>query len=220
MGTLCFCSMEVSDGQTDLRGLTPGDEVTIDLDPDSAQKASSFAARVEWIEGSTARLVPAGQLTAELRARLRPGALAQLSFERDSLPIEMRGIAFSQRFGRGIEFVVTEGFRLTDRRTTDRLPVVAQVRASLMADDGRVVGTTSATATKNLSLDGVLVARQPRLGSGPRWTIELTLPSASAPVQCQAVLARETSSYLALRFVDLSDSDRRLLATALVTDAA
>ena len=211
--------MEASDRRTDLRGLIEGDEVAIDLDPEPAHKASSFAARVQWIEGSTARLVPVGHLAAELVSRLRPGALAHLSFERDSLPIEMRGIAFSQRFGRGIEFVHTEGFRLTDRRRADRLPVAAHVRASLMADDGRVVGTTSETAIKNLSLDGVLVARQPTLGNGPRWTIELTLPTASAPVQCEAVLARETSSHLGLRFVNLDDADRLRLATALVGQA-
>ena len=89
-----------------------------------------------------------------------------------------------------------------------------------MADDGRVVGRTSATSTKNLSLGGALVARRPTLGRGRRRTIELMLPSAAAPVQCEAVVARETGSYLALRFVNLRESDRRELATALVAGEA
>lgn len=161
-------------------------------------------------------LAPIDEFPANLLSRLRPGALGELTLVRDAGPTALRGIAVKHRYRNELRFVAAEAVRLTDRRTANRVPFVASVRASLMADDGRVVGTTSATATKNLSLDGVLVARRPTLGSGRRWTIELTLPSASAPVQCEAVLARETRSYLALKFVNLGDSDRRELATALV----
>jgi PilZ domain-containing protein len=202
--------------QETVRGLSAGAEVMIDLNPEPEWDAASFAALVTSVGKSSARLSPVDEPSAELRARLKPGALGELTFVGDAGPTALRGIAKAHRFRDELRFVVAEAVKLTDRRTADRVPFVASVRASLMADDGRVVGTTSATATKNLSLDGVLVARRPTLGSGRRWTIELTLPSASAPVQCEPVLARETGGYLALKFVNLGDSDRRELATALV----
>ncbi len=197
-----------------MRGLAAGAEVTIELDPEPGRDPRSFAARVLSIQDSAARLA-VDELPAQLVARLRPGALGQLTFERESTLVAVRGIALSYRRDE-LEFVVAEGIRLTDRRTANRQPIVARMRASQMADDGRVVGTTTPTATKNLSMRGALVARRPTLGRGPRWTIELMLPSAAAPVRCEAVLARETNNHLALKFVNLGDADRRRLATALL----
>jgi hypothetical protein len=213
--------MEPAFSQEGIRELSAGTEVIVELDPEPGREGSSFAARVEAVHSSSVRLEPMDQLPADVVARLRPEALGELTFMREAAPAALRGIVVTHRYSsHELKFVVAEAIRLRDRRSANRMPFVAPVRASLMADDGRVVGTTSATATKNLSLGGALVARRPILGSGPRWTIELTLPTASAPVQCEAVLARETSGYLALKFVNLRDSDRRLLATALVADEA
>ena len=212
--------MEREIAEETLREMPAGAEVTIDLDPGPEQHAVSFTARVADVYGTTVSLAPIDEFPADLLSRLRPGALGELTLVRDAGPTALRGIAVKHRYRNELRFVAAEGVKLTDRRTADRVPFVAPLRASVMADDGRVVGRTSATSTKNLSLGGALVARRPTLGRGRRWTIELMLPSAAAAVQCEAVVARETGSYLALRFVNLRESDRRELAAALVAGEA
>lgn len=212
--------MELAMAQAVVRGLSVGAEVRVILDAEAGRASEAFSARIDSIYGSTARLAPTDQLRAELRARLMPGALGHLNFQRDDVPVALRGIAILHRYSGGLEFAISEGIRLTDRRTVNRAPFVAHLRASRMSDNGRVTGTTTAIATRNLSPGGALVERHPLLGNGPRWKIELTLPSEASPVQCEALLARETADHLALKFVGLPDTDRLRLAAALAGGAA
>src|SRR5438270_14073240 len=109
--------MELAMAQALIRGLSAGDEVLVDLDGQPGRDPDFFAARVESVYGATARLAPVDELTAELRARLKPGALGHLNAERESAPVSMRGIALLSRHGRELEFAVVEGIRLKDRRT-------------------------------------------------------------------------------------------------------
>ena len=192
--------------------------MVVDLDSESDRADRRISARVLSVDGPVARLHARAQPEPELLGRLRPGALGYLTFARRSKPRALRGVALWDADGDELEFVIIDESRLAERRTAIRHHLVTSVRASSVDDRGRVVGTTTSTVTSNLSTRGALIVRRPGFGSGPRWMMELALPSEDGCVRCQALLVRETVAHLAVKFVDLEEADRIRLARALAAD--
>ena len=109
-----------------------------------------------------------------------------------------------------LAFVVIDGVQLPERRFAERVQLTALARVSAPGDgdDGAAVETTAA----NVSAGGVLLERHAGLGEGPRYRLELTVAGDDAPIRCDATVARETPTHIALKFIDIQDADRIRLA--------
>ncbi|HEY1516440.1 MAG TPA: PilZ domain-containing protein [Solirubrobacteraceae bacterium] len=111
-----------------------------------------------------------------------------------------------------LAFVVIDGVQLPERRFAERVKLTALARVSAPGDgDGAAVETTAA----NVSAGGVLLERHAGLGDGPRYRLELTVAGDDDPIRCDATVARETPTHIALKFTDIQDADRIRLAGML-----
>ncbi len=63
-----------------------------------------------------------------------------------------------------------------------------------------------------MSIGGVLIERPAGLGDGPDFRLELSLDQDPEPIRCRATVVRATPTHVALRFVDIADTDRIRLA--------
>jgi PilZ domain len=101
---------------------------------------------------------------------------------------------------------VTDDIRLGQRRTFSRAPVPLPVR--IRARDG---GAEWSTVTRDVSAGGVGVARETAAAvDGP---LELRIQVAQHEVVATAVAVRVTQAELGLRFEEIGNDDRLLLAS-------
>jgi hypothetical protein len=177
----------------------------------------------------------------DLAARLTAGALAYILFDHRRLPVALQGVIWATAGGvelpetqeAGPEpvrtapagpgdpttaheshhelcFTVIDGVQVGQRRQFGRIPLAVRVVATSAA--GAVE-----TVTSDLSLGGAKLSRRPGLGAGPRWRLEIFPPGRAASLTCEAVLVRATATDVAVRFVDMTDTDRACVAMALTT---
>ena len=190
-----------------MRRLNHDQRVDIHLDTEE----QPLPCRVASVQGGVATLTRIGELPTELHDKLAPGALGYLLFEHRGAMTALKGIAtISPGEPAELAFVVIDGVQLPERRFAERVQLTALARVSAPGDgdDGAAVETTAA----NVSAGGVLLERHAGLGDGPRYRLELTVAGDDAPIRCDATVARETPTHIALKFVDIQDADRIRLA--------
>lgn len=189
--------------------------VRVDLDAKvDWQAADSIDCRVHAIHGPVATLAPVGELGSELRERLTTGSLCFLTFTHGHAPVALRGATLAVAGSNLLEFVVVDGIQVAERRSAERTPFIAALRAAPIGVDGEV-GEYVSTVTSNLSMGGALILKRPGLGDGSRWKLELFLPGDSEHVHCEAVLARETPTHLGVRLTGVVEADHLRIAAVL-----
>jgi len=167
--------------------------------------------RVAAVQGGVATLTRVGEVPPELLDKLTPGALGYLLFEHRGAMTALKGIAtISPSEPADLAFVVIDGVQLPERRAAERvqLSALARVSAPGGGDRGAAVETTAA----NVSAGGVLLERHAGLGDGPRYRLELVVAGDDTPIRCDATVARQTPTHIALKFTDIQDADRIRLA--------
>jgi hypothetical protein len=190
-----------------LRRLKHDQRVHIHLDSEE----QAVSCRVATVQGGVATLTRIGELPQELRDKLTPGALGYLLFDHRGAMTALKGIAaISPGEPADLAFVVIDGVQLPERRTAERVELSALARVSAPGGDdgGAAVETTAA----NVSVGGVLLERHAGLGEGPRYRLELIVGDDDAPIRCDATVARQTPTHIALKFTDIQDADRIRLA--------
>ena len=111
-------------------------------------------------------------------------------------------------------FEVIDGVQIRQRRRFGRVPLILAVHAS-SPDGSGDMSAASVTVTSDVGLGGAKLSRRPALGMGPRWRLELMLPTDTEPVRCEADLRRSTATHLAVTFSGMTEADRARLADAL-----
>jgi hypothetical protein len=203
-----------------LRRLTHNQRVEIHIDNDD----HVVACRVAAVHGSVATLRRITDLPAEVLDKFTPGALGYLLFEHHGAKTALKGIATTgQDEQASLAFVVIDGVQLPERRAAERVRLGALARISADGDSGEGDGgegnssegdsgeRVEATAA-NVSIGGVLIERPAGLGDGPDFRLELSLDQDPEPIRCRATVVRATPTHVALRFVDIADTDRIRLA--------
>ena len=185
-----------------MRRLKHNQRVEIHIDSDD----HVVACRVAAVQGSVATLRRITDLPAEVLDKFTPGALGYLLFEHHGAKTALKGIATAGQDGQAsLAFVVIDGVQLPERRAAERVRLGALARISA---DGEPVEATAA----NVSIGGVLIERPAGLGDGPDFRLELSLDQDPKPIRCRATVVRATPTHVALRFVDIADTDRIRLA--------
>lgn len=188
-----------------MRRLKHHQQVEIHLDTDDL----AISCRVASVQGGVATLTRAYELPSELVDKLTPGAFGYLLFEDRGSMTALKGIAtISPSEPAELAFVVLDGVQLPERRRFERVQLPALARIS--PADGSAGGFETATA--NVSATGVLIKRHSGLGDGPMFRLELVLSDGSDPIRCKAIIARETPTHVALKFVGIADPDAVRLA--------
>ena len=218
-----------------MRRLKHNQRVEIHIDTDD----HVVACRVAAVQGSVATLRRITDVPAEVLEKFTPGALGYLLFEHHGAKTALKGIATaSQDEQASLAFVVIDGVQLPERRAAERVRLGALARISADGDVGAGDGgagdggegdggegnsgegnsgegnggeRVEATAA-NVSIGGVLIERPAGLGDGPDFRLELSLDQDPEPIRCRATVVRATSTHVALRFVDIADTDRIRLA--------
>jgi PilZ domain len=208
-----------------LRRLKHNQRVEIHIDSDDHVVACPVAA----VHGSVATLRRITDLPAEVLDKFTPGALGYLLFEHHGAKTALKGIATAgQDEQASLAFVVIDGVQLPERRAAERVRLGALARISADGDSGEGDGgegdggegnsgegdsgeRVEATAA-NVSIGGVLIERPAGLGDGPDFRLELSLDQDPEPIRCRATVVRATPTHVALRFVDIADTDRIRLA--------
>jgi hypothetical protein len=206
-----------------LRRLTHNQRVEIHIDNDD----HVVACRVAAVHGSVATLRRITDLPAEVLDKFTPGALGYLLFEHHGAKTALKGIATTgQDEQASLAFVVIDGVQLPERRAAERVRLGALARISADGDSGESDGgegnsgegdsgeRVEATAA-NVSIGGVLIERPAGLGDGPDFRLELSLDQDPEPIRCRATVVRATPTHVALRFVDIADTDRIRLAALI-----
>jgi hypothetical protein len=197
-----------------MRRLAKNQNVRIDLDAKVDWEMDSIDCRVRTISGPVATLSPATEVDLGVQQRLTTGSLCFLTFVHGRAPVALRGVALAVADSKELEFVVVDGIQVAERRSAERTSLVTAVRAAPVDADGTAQAPV-ATVTSNLSMGGALLLRRPGIGDGPRWKIELFLPSDPEHVHCEAELARGTPTHLGVRFVSLQEPDQLRIAGLL-----
>jgi hypothetical protein len=203
-----------------LRRLKHNQRVEIHIDSDD----HVVACRVAAVQGSVATLRRITDVPAEVLDKFTPGALGYLLFEHHGAKTALKGIATGgQDEQASLAFVVIDGVQLPERRAAERVRLAALARISADGDSGEGDGAegnrgdgdsgerVEATAA-NVSIGGVLIERPAGLGDGPDFRLELSLDQDPEPIRCRATVVRATPTHVALRFVDIADTDRIRLA--------
>jgi hypothetical protein len=197
-----------------MRRLAKNQDVRLDLDAKVDWEIDSIECRVRTISGPVATLCPVAELDTDVQERLTSGSLCFLTFAHGRAPVALRGVALAVADSTELEFVVVDGIQVAERRSAERTSLVTAVKAAPMDPDG-TTGAPVATVTSNLSMGGALLLRRPGIGDGPRWKIELFLPSDPEHVHCEAELARGTPTHLGVRFVNVQEPDQLRIAGLL-----
>jgi hypothetical protein len=197
-----------------MRRLVKNQAVRVDLDAKVDWEVDCIECRVQSIQGPVATLSPTSAIAASVQSRLASGSLCFLTFEHNRAPVALRGVALANEGSDDLEFVVVDGIQVAERRSAARTPLVTAVRATPVGPDG-TLGEAVGTVTSNLSMGGALLLKRPGLGAGPRWKIELFLPGDPEHVHCEAELARETSTHVGVRLVNVPEADQLRVAGLL-----
>jgi hypothetical protein len=194
-----------------MRRLVPQQAVTLELDAVDEGPVEALRCLVGGVQGPVATLASLDEVQPDVAERLTTGLFGFMLFTHNGSPIGLRGVIRSAPHNRElVEFVVIDGIQVAERRTAERIAMIAPVRAT--ATD---VGTEVQTVTANLSLGGALLTRRPGLGEGPQWKLQVSLPGDPNPVRFDATTARITPTHIGVRFDDVDEADRIRLAGAL-----
>jgi PilZ domain len=198
-----------------LRRLKHNQRVEIHIDSDD----HVVACRVAAVHGSVATLRRITDLPAEVLDKFTPGALGYLLFEHQGAKTALKGIATAGHDEQAsLAFVVIDGVQLPERRAAERVRLGALARISADGDSGEGKsgegdsGERVEATAANVSIGGVLIERPAGLGDGPDFRLELSLAQDPEPIRCRATVVRATPTHVALRFVDIADTDRIRLA--------
>lgn len=191
-----------------MRRLREQQTVQLDLEGES----QAIECRVASITGAVATLTPEGMPVRSVE--LRSGAPGYLVFRHRGKLVALRGIAAVVGSQAQVEFVVTDGVVLPERRTAQRVPLSTRARVwprHQELDEGAGVETV----TSDLSLDGALIEIRAGLDQHSQFALELFPDPDRTPVRCRARVTRRTPTHLAVKFTDLADGDRTRLAIAV-----
>jgi hypothetical protein len=177
-----------------------------------------IACYVLGVEGSVATLasLDGGPVTLENSAPAVPGYLL---FDHSGGKVALKGIAAPDASRPAqLLFVVIDGVQLPERRSAERVEVNAVARLFLPppAHDGEYVETPLA----DLSVSGMRVERRPSLDEHTRYRLALYFGDQPKPIRCDAEVARTTPTHIGMKFVDLEDTDRAILAAIVASRAA
>ena len=175
--------------------------------------------RVLGVEGSVATLTSLDPDPDALVGTSTPAIPGYLVFDHGGGKVALKGIATKQASDREeLLFVVIDGVQLPERRSAARVHVdaLARLYPAGTADDGGCVETPLA----DLSVSGMRVLRHPGLEAAVRYRLELRIGNARTPICCDAEVARRTPTHVGMRFIDLRDVDRALLAAIVESRAS
>jgi PilZ domain len=171
--------------------------------------------RVRAVEGSVATLESADG-DPVLPGSTTPALPGYLVFEHAGGRIALKGIAAPDaNEPTELLFVVIDGVQLPERRSAERVEVEANARLFFQppSADREYVET----ALADLSISGMRVERHPSLDVETRYRLELYIGDESTPIRCHAEVARRTATHVGMKFVELEDSDRALLAAIVAS---
>jgi hypothetical protein len=167
--------------------------------------------RVQRVEGSVATLTSAdaGPVLHGYAAPALPGYLV---FDHDGRQVALKGIAAPDANEETeLLFVVIDGVQLPERRSAERVQIDA--RARLFPAGREYVETHLA----DLSISGMRVERHPGLDVDVRYRLELYIGYEPTPIRCDAEVARRTPTHIGMKFIDVQDTDRALLAAIVAS---
>lgn len=197
-----------------MRRLRHHQKVEIHLDVGDEDEV--IPCRVERVEGSVATLASldgAGLVTVGNATPAFPGYLV---FAHRGLRVALKGIATNDANDReALLFVVIDGVQLPERRSAERVEVDALARLYFTESGGDA--SRIDTRLADLSISGMRVACDPRLVESRRYRLELHIRNEGTPIQCDAQVARTTPTHVGMKFIDLQEADRALLAAIVAS---
>lgn len=195
-----------------MRRLRPRESVTINLDSVDGQ----IDCFVRSVTGAVATLGRFGGLEPRLRLAMSPGLLGYLTFTYDGQAVALRGVATVDCAPPpDLAFVALDGIKLPERRSDVRIPLATTARVCTVDDYGNAAGEPVDTITSDLSLGGMLVERRQRMGIGPLVAATILFGPGQPAVQCEAKVARLTTTHMGLKFSEMSEADRVRLSGVL-----
>jgi hypothetical protein len=173
--------------------------------------------RVVSVSGSAALLKQTYQIPRSARLRLAGGALGHLVFQHQGTLVALRGVAHAPEDSEeGLVFAVVDGVQLPERRNAERVAVILRARAWALGEGGESAALGGETVTANVSSTGALIERRGYLAAATHLRLELSLRDGDAPLCCDAVVARETSTHLGVHFTAMAEQDRIRLGVVLL----
>ena len=171
--------------------------------------------RVTRVEGSVATLEsPEGDPL--LPGNTAPALPGYLVFEHAGRQVALKGIAAPDANQPAeLLFVVIDGVQLPERRSAERIEIDAIARLFLTSPGGD--REYIETPLADLSISGMRVERHPGLDVETRCRLELYIGERPTPIRCDAEIARRTPTHVGMKFVDLADADRVLLAAIVAS---
>ena len=168
------------------------------------------------VEGAVATLASIDAGPVGLGGSSTPAMPGYLVFEHSSGRVALKGIATAAG-GEQAEllFVVIDGVQLPERRSAERVEVDALAR--LFPPGGSGDHEHLDTPLADLSVSGMRVERHPGLVEELRYRLELYVGDVRTPIRCDALLARRTATHVGMKFVDLQEGDRALLAAIVAS---
>jgi hypothetical protein len=186
--------------------------VTINLDA-AEDKIDCF---VRSVAGPIATLGHLGEIPPHVRERLSPGLLGYLTFSHEGVLSALRGVATVDCATEpDLAFVALDGIKLPERRNAARVELAITAHVFRVFEDGMRSPNRVESVTADLSLGGTLIERRPGLVMGMQLQVELYFEAFPDPLCCDAVVTRQTSSKLGLRFTEMQETDRVRLAEIL-----
>jgi hypothetical protein len=188
-----------------MRRLREHQFVTIEVDRPNA----SIECLVVAIDGGEATLEAVN--AAQAAAVSVDGANALLTFEYRSQLISLRGTARRNDAADDLRFTVTDRVTVPQRRRYARVEVAVPTRLTPLDPDGNsAAGEPTATRTRDLSADGLLV-EELLPPSEQIWRVELELPDGGPPIVSQGRIVRNVGGGTAMRYSAIRPEDRQRL---------
>jgi PilZ domain len=197
-----------------MRRLRHQQRVEIHLDGDELEVVPCV---VQGVECSVASLSSVDPTPVPLLGSSMQAVPGYLVFEHGGRRVALKGIATTagERQWPEFLFVVMDGVQLPERRAAERVEVHAVAR--LFPPDAGGDGEPVDTLLADLSISGMRVARHPRLVEGPRYRLELYVADRPTPLRCDAAVARTTATHVGMKFIDVQEADRTLLAAIVAS---
>jgi hypothetical protein len=168
------------------------------------------------VEGSVATLASLDAAPVALAGNSTPAVPGYLVFDHGGRSVALKGIATTGANDHpALLFVVIDGVQLPERRSAERVEVDAVARLYLPGGAGGQQCVETPLA--DLSISGMRVQRHPALEADARYRLELCIGDQRPPIRCDAEVARTTPTHVGMKFVDLQDGDRALLAAIVAS---
>jgi PilZ domain len=183
--------------------------VTINLD-DAPTQIDCY---VRSVDGAVAGLGHLGELDADARDLMTPGALGYMTFAYRGVPVAVRGVA-TVDCGDGFDlaFLGIDRAELSERRRDIRVELVTKASVCLLNSDGSPQSVPIETTTADISMGGVLIELLTHFELGSRIRVDLHFGVFPTPIRCYATLVRQTMTRAGLQFTEMQESDRVRLA--------